>query len=167
MQKSRHTFNKPRKRCTRSHSSLVSFSSRILSRFAESVSSHRSSSTNWSTHCKKKWTVNMNYQMQLWYAQPFSFRRGQASSMSMTTAPSCQVSVESRTHCLPWSGRFSTFLFALMMSVPDHRGWETLLVLEYIQIHTLTTIALISPTSSRDVGTCASGCFGSKCGDLL
>jgi hypothetical protein len=34
-------------------------------------------------------------------------------------------------------------------------------------ICTLTTIALTNPTSSRDVGMCASGCFGSKCGDLL
>jgi hypothetical protein len=34
-------------------------------------------------------------------------------------------------------------------------------------ICTLTMIALTNPTSSRDVGTCASGCFGLKCGDLL
>ena len=33
--------------------------------------------------------------------------------------------------------------------------------------YTLTTIALTNPTSSRLVGTCASGSFGSKCGDLL
>ncbi len=37
---------------------------------------------------------------------------------------------------------------------------------EYI-IHTLTTIALTNPTSSRETGTCASGSLGSKYGDLL
>ena len=34
-------------------------------------------------------------------------------------------------------------------------------------IHTLTAIALTNPTLSRLVGTCTSGFFGSKCGDLL
>ena len=36
-----------------------------------------------------------------------------------------------------------------------------------LSINTLITIALMSPTSSWDVGICASGCFGSKWSDLL
>jgi hypothetical protein len=50
----RRTLSKPRKIFTCTHSSLVSFSSCILSRFAELCSSQRSSSTKASTHCGKK-----------------------------------------------------------------------------------------------------------------
>ena len=50
----RHTLSKPRKIFTHTHSSLVSFSSRILSSFSESCSSQWSSSTKASTHCRKE-----------------------------------------------------------------------------------------------------------------
>ena len=52
--KRRCTLSNPRKVLTRDHSSLVSLSSRILSRFAESCSSQRSSSTKASTHYGNK-----------------------------------------------------------------------------------------------------------------
>jgi len=63
----RHTLSNPRKVLTRDHSSLVSFSSRILSRFEESCSSQRSSSTKASTHYKnpKKQNININPRLGL------------------------------------------------------------------------------------------------------
>ena len=57
---------------TRTHSSLVSFSSRILSRFTKSSSSQRSSSTKTSTHCGKE-VMNIDLFLQLVTHILFSF----------------------------------------------------------------------------------------------
>src|SRR5258708_40045926 len=80
----RCTLSKHRKTSARAHSSLVSFSSRILSRFAESWSSHRSSSTNASTHCidkERTWFFD-----RICYAHLFSFQHGQALRTFISTA---------------------------------------------------------------------------------
>jgi hypothetical protein len=87
--KSKRTLSKPRKVLTRTHSSLVSLSSRILSRLVESCSSHRSSSTKVSMHCKKR-IINTNLSFGIHYAHLFFFRPDQASNTLTTTAPSCQ-----------------------------------------------------------------------------
>lgn len=68
----RRTLSKPRKVFTRNHSSLVSFSSRTLSRFAESFSSQRSSSTKESMHCRKE-VMNMDVHLKLITHILFSF----------------------------------------------------------------------------------------------
>ncbi len=93
----RCTLSKCRKTSAHAHSSLVSFSSHILSCFAELCSSHWSSSTNASTHCiDKEWTWFFD---RIYYTHLFSFQHDQALSTLKTTALSYQVWVEVDACC--------------------------------------------------------------------
>jgi hypothetical protein len=115
------TLSKPRNVSTRSHSSLVSFSSRSLSRFAKSCSSQRSSSTKASTYCEIQ-IMFRDPLLMICYAPLFFFRHDQASYRLMTIVPSCQVSVglALTPHLLSFVW-FSTSLSALLMNVPERQ----------------------------------------------
>lgn len=159
------TARRSRKMVTRCHSLLSSLSARILSRFSASVSSQRNSSMNVSIDCKyisaTQWKIPD-------YLQSCFVQLSQALHMSRTIEPSCQGLVGPAVWHLLLTEQFSTFLFAWTMIVPR---WQSVLMLRYgwlwYEVRTLTEIALISPTSSRLVGICASGFLGSKCGALL
>jgi hypothetical protein len=99
-EKSKRTLNNPRKVLTRAHSSFVSLSARILSRLVESCPSHRSSSTNVSTHCRKR-IMKTDHSLKIYYAHLFFVQPDQASNMLMTTAPSYRELVEPPADCLP------------------------------------------------------------------
>lgn len=111
------TLKRPRNVLTRPHSSPLSLSSCILSRFSESASSQRSSSTKLSTHCRD--VVSTIKAEKPCFVPPSSVRHDQASRMLMTTVPSCREQVELGSEYWLLIEQASTSLSVLKKNVPD------------------------------------------------
>lgn len=114
----KHTASRLRNILTRCHSSPSSLSARILSRFAASVSSQRSSSTKVSIDCKMYVYQIINGGEDAVFSPSYIVQLCLTLSTLKTIGPSCQQSVGLVLQYLPWTERFSTLLFALMMNVP-------------------------------------------------
>ena len=147
---------------THCHSSLSSLSARILSRLAPSVSSQRSSSTKVSTNYKT-WAPMVTKFLRTHCLVSFGPVKHQIcrgpSDLHIKDKLDWSCDACLGLNCFPHL--FSLWRWSFLVSNQHRRSNNDDL------IYTLTTIALTNPTSSRLVGTCASGFFGSKCGDLL